>query len=168
MNETKNLLQQSRERMIFTRLASDISAYNPTEYDIKIPTSSQTPVPRFHVGQPIHVSWQAPTHHSRKDWIGIYRLGSCRSKLVTRISSMGKWVPIHSDEYDGEVPVQTGKEDQVKNGDGGMVVFKGDSLPWAAGKYELRYHHDGKHNVMTSVGQVEIFGKLRPPSRSSK
>lgn len=71
---------------------------------------------------------------------------------------MGKWVPIHSDEYDGEVPIQTGRENQVKNGDTGAVVFTGDSLPWAAGEYELRYHHDGKHNVMSTVGQVEIFG----------
>lgn len=73
---------------------------------------------------------------------------------------MGKWVPIHSDEYDGELPVETGRENDLRNGDGGIVVFNGDSLPWAAGKYELRYHHDGKHNVMSNVGQVEIFGKL--------
>jgi hypothetical protein len=43
MNDTKNLFQQSRERMIFTRTSSDISALNPTEYDIKIPTSSDPP-----------------------------------------------------------------------------------------------------------------------------
>lgn len=159
VNDTKAFLQESRERMIFTRLASDMSAYNSTEYDIKIPTSSQSPVPRFHVGQPIHVTWRAPSHHSRKDWIGIYRLGSCRSKLVTRISSMGKWVPIHSDEYDGEFPVETGREQQVKTEDAGSVVFRGDSLPWAAGEYELRYHHDGKHNVMSNVGQIQIFGE---------
>jgi len=73
---------------------------------------------------------------------------------------MGKWVPIHSDEYDGELPVETGREHDLKNGDGGVVVFNGDSLPWASGKYELRYHHDGKHNVMSNVGQVEIFGEL--------
>jgi hypothetical protein len=159
VNDTKTFLQESRERMIFTRLATDMSAYNSTEYDIKIPTSSQSPVPRFHVGQPIHVTWKAPSHHSRKDWIGIYRLGSCRSKLVTRISSMGKWVPIHSDEYDGEFPVETGREQRVKTEDAGSVVFRGDSLPWAAGEYELRYHHDGKHNVMSNVGQIQIFGE---------
>ena len=158
VNDTKTLLQQSRERMIFTRTSSDISAFNPSEYDLRIPTSSRKPVPRFHVGQPIKVFWTAPSDHSRKDWIGIYRLGSCRSKLVTRISSMGKWVPIHSDEYDGEVPIETGRENEVKNGDSGAVVFAGDSLPWAAGEYELRYHHDGKHNVMSTVGHLEIFG----------
>jgi phosphatidylethanolamine N-methyltransferase len=81
---------------------------------------------------------------------------------------MGKWVPIHSDEYDGELPVETGREHEVKNGDGGVVVFNGDSLPWAAGQYELRYHHDGKHNVMSNVGQVEIFGKLSDPYPSAK
>lgn len=72
---------------------------------------------------------------------------------------MGKWVPIHSEEYDGEVPIETGREHQDKNGDTGEVIFRGDQLPWSAGEYELRYHHDGKHNVMSSLGQVEIFGE---------
>lgn len=29
---------------------------------------------RFHIGEPVTVRWRAPTSHSRKDWIGIYRV----------------------------------------------------------------------------------------------
>ncbi len=31
---------------------------------------------RFHLGEPITVKWQAPQKHSRKDWIGLYRVRS--------------------------------------------------------------------------------------------
>jgi hypothetical protein len=34
---------------------------------------------RFHIGEPIEIAWQAPKTHSRKDWIGIYRLGGASS-----------------------------------------------------------------------------------------
>jgi phosphatidylethanolamine N-methyltransferase len=74
---------------------------------------------------------------------------------------MGKWIPIHSDEYEGELPVERGREPEHDVKNGGVVIFTGDALPWTAGQYELRYHHDGKHNVMSNVGQVEIFGKPR-------
>ena len=46
----------------------------------------------------------APRHHSRKDWIGIYRVGANASALVTRTSSLGMWVPVHDDEWDGDIP----------------------------------------------------------------
>jgi hypothetical protein len=29
---------------------------------------------RFHLGEPIKVNWRAPLSHSRRDWIGIYRV----------------------------------------------------------------------------------------------
>lgn len=133
-----------------------MSAYDASQYSINIASSSSaSPVPRFHVGQPIRVSWTAPSNHSRKDWIGIYRLGSCKAELVTRISSMGKWMPIFEEEYKGEeqcTPIRP-----VHKGDAGTVIFKGSRLPWAPGQYELRYHHDGKHNVMSTIAPVEIF-----------
>ena len=40
----------------------------------------------------------------------------------------------------------------------GMAVFKGDSLPWTVGRYEMRYHHDGKYNVLALEGPIEIYG----------
>ena len=148
-----------------SRVANDISAYDQSRYSLNLPTSSSAPVPRYHVGQPIRVSWTAPSNHSRKDWIGIYRLGSCRSQLVTRISSVGKWMPIYQDEWDGDEYVEpsmmngSGDKGGVKREHAGEVVFKGDQLPWAPGEYELRYHHDGKHNVMSRVVPVEIYGE---------
>ncbi|WVW86442.1 hypothetical protein I302_108490 [Kwoniella bestiolae CBS 10118] len=154
VHDTKILLQHSRERMIITRVANDISAYDPSRYSLTLPTSSSSPVPRYHVGQPIRVSWTAPSNHSRKDWIGIYRLGSCKSTLVTRISSVGKWMPIYEDEWDGDTylnPLVNEKSDA------GEVLFRGEQLPWLPGSYEIRYHHDGKHNVMSRVAPIEIY-----------
>lgn len=155
-NDTKNFVMHARQNTHFTRVAKDMSAYDRSQYSINIASSSSaSPVPRFHVGQPIRVSWTAPSNHSRKDWIGIYRLGSCKGDLVTRISSMRKWVPIFEEEYEGDeqcTPVQP-----VSNGDAGIVTFKGKRLPWAPGQYELRYHHDGKHNVMSTIAPIEIY-----------
>jgi len=41
--------------------------------------------------------------------------------------------------------------------DTGTVTFKANSLPWLVGRYEVRYHHDGKHNVMSMEGPFEIY-----------
>ncbi|WVR09665.1 hypothetical protein IAU60_006740 [Kwoniella sp. DSM 27419] len=155
VHDTKILLQHSRERMIITRVANDISAYDSSRYSLTLPTSSSVPVPRYHVGQPIRVSWTAPANHSRKDWIGIYRLGSCKSALVTRISSVGKWMPIYQEEWDGDTPLNPAQI--AEKGDAGEAVFQGEQLPWLPGQYEVRYHHDGKHNVMSRVAPIEIY-----------
>ncbi|WRT69964.1 uncharacterized protein IL334_006955 [Kwoniella shivajii] len=155
VHDTKILLQHSRERMIITRVANDISAYDPSRYSLTLPTSSSTPMPRYHVGQPIRVSWTAPSNHSRKDWIGIYRLGSCKSTLVTRIASAGKWMPIYEEEWDGDVYLNP--IDHQRKNDAGEVLFRGEQLPWLPGQYEIRYHHDGKHNVMSRVAPIEIY-----------
>ncbi|EIW72203.1 hypothetical protein TREMEDRAFT_66761 [Tremella mesenterica DSM 1558] len=154
VNDTRFLLQQSRERMIITRVASDISAYDTSHYSLHLPSRSDSPIPRFHVGQPIPVSWRAPLNHSKKDWIGIYRLGACRSQLVTRVASMGHWMPLYEEEWDGDTPLES---PSIKKGDGGTVIFRGDQLPWQPGQYEVRYHHDGKHNVMARVAPIEIY-----------
>ncbi|CDZ96394.1 phosphatidylethanolamine n-methyltransferase [Phaffia rhodozyma] len=164
VQEGKYLLQQSRERLVITRVA-DVSSLDPSQYALKTLPSANGSTSRFHIGEPIPIKWQAPQNHSRKDWIGIYRLGACKSQLVTRVSSVGKWVPLFAEEYDGDQPVDTKGEDGVTNHvvgqesfDQGKVVLRGDALPWQSGQYELRYHHDGKHNVMTRLDHpIEIF-----------
>ena len=166
VNDTRVLLQQSRERMIITRVASDISAFDTSRYSLKIAGASSSPCLRFKVGQPIRVQWTAPSNHSRKDWIGLYRLGSCRSNLITRIASMGNWMPIFEDEWNGDEYVVPSGE--VKQEDSGELVFQGDQLPWQEGKYELRYHHDGKHNVMCRVAPIEIEGESRTAYDSNR
>lgn len=136
-----------------------MTAYDATQYHLALPSSSAAnQTPRYRLGQPITVSWTAPANHSHKDWIGIYRLGSCKSQLVTRISSMGKWKPLYADAYDGDDPVEL--DDLAKGkADAGTVVFERDALPWQPGQYELRLHHDGKHNVMTRLAPIEIAGE---------
>lgn len=75
-------------------------------------------------------------------------------------------MPIYEDEYDGDRPIKNpvnGDESPTRP-DAGEVVFRGDQLPWAPGQYELRYHHDGKHNVMSRVAPIEIYGERSDPS----
>ena len=57
-----------------SRVANDISEYDPAKYRVSIVPSSVTGTLAFHLGEPITVKWQAPHKHSRKDWIGLYRV----------------------------------------------------------------------------------------------
>ncbi|KAG9084240.1 phosphatidylethanolamine N-methyltransferase [Ceratobasidium sp. 370] len=84
-----------------------------------------------------------------KYWIGIYRIGANKSNLVTNVVSGGKWAPVHDDEWDGDVPLLL---EQRPLTDHGEVVFQKDQLPW-----QFRYHHDGKYNVMSIAGPLEIY-----------
>jgi len=76
------------------------------------------------------------------------------------------WVPVHDEEWDGDIPISqesqtsntANREDGTNDEECGTVVFKGDSLPWTVGQYEMRYHHDGKYNVLALDGPIEIFG----------
>lgn len=142
-----------------SRTTSGADTFDRSQYGLTLPSTSNGPVQRYHVGQPIRVSWNAPPTHSKKDWIGIYRLGSCKDDLVTKIASVGKWVPIYDEEWDGSTPLNDVVPAQRRDADAGTVVFEKDKLPWKAGQYEIRYHHDGKHNVMARVAPVEIYGE---------
>ena len=45
-------------------------------------------------------------------------------------------MPVHDDEWDGDIPLDlVGFRSPAK--DSGEVVFKGDMLPWATGEYEV-------------------------------
>lgn len=63
------------------------------------------------------------------------QIGANREKSVTKVSSMGMWVPVHSDEWDGDMPVEAGTP--VVNSRSGEVVFRGGALPWKTGTYEV-------------------------------
>jgi phosphatidylethanolamine N-methyltransferase len=108
----------------------------------------------FELGSPIYVKWTAPKNRSRLDWIGIYKVTSNPSKMVTSVSSRGCYVYLTPEEEDSE-PVFNYISDQVETGD---VCFKGDQLPWEVGTYEFRYHHDNHHGVMTVSQPFEIAG----------
>ncbi|EJF60163.1 phosphatidylethanolamine N-methyltransferase [Dichomitus squalens LYAD-421 SS1] len=160
VEDTKVLLQQSRERLVISRVANDLSSYDTNKYRISIVPSADGTL-RFHLGEPIRVKWRAPNHHSRKDWIGIYRVGSNQSNLVTKTSSLGMWMPVHDGEYDGDIPIELQKPKRTAGASPDFeedeVVFTGSVLPWRTGKYEMRYHHDGKYNVMSLDGPFEIY-----------
>ncbi|KAJ3867808.1 phospholipid methyltransferase-domain-containing protein [Lentinula novae-zelandiae] len=155
--DTKVLLQQSREKLVITRVVSDMSSYDTSKYRATILPSYDGTL-RFHLGEPIKIRWQAPHMHSRKDWIGLYRVGANKSCLITKTSSMGMWVPVHDEEWDGDIPLGRDRPDvPVKDSESGVVTFKDNNLPWITGRYEIRYHHDGKYNVMCIDGPIEIY-----------
>ena len=75
------------------------------------------------------------------------------------------WVPVHDEEWDGDIPLGLPGLDKPAactsgNGDSeeGEAVFEKSTLPWHTGRYEIRYHHDGKYNVMSLDGPFEVYG----------
>ncbi|KAF5353374.1 hypothetical protein D9756_008040 [Leucocoprinus leucothites] len=157
VQDTKTLLQQSRERLVITRVANDLSSYETEKYRVSVVPSPSTGRTSFYLGEPITVKWQAPRNHSRKDWIGLYRVGANKSTLVTKVSSLGMWLPVHGEEWDGDVPLGLDRPPSPhRDSESGFVTFKGNTLPWLVGRYEVRYHHDGKYNVMHLDGPIEI------------
>ncbi|TIA93173.1 hypothetical protein E3P99_00314 [Wallemia hederae] len=161
VEDTRVLLHQSRERLVITRVDKDLSAYDLSKYSIRLkPSISPRQPTSFHV-----VEWTAPVNHSRKDWIGIYRVGANKDHLVTRISSRGKWQAIHEEEFDGARPIpdrpgaekENASSSSMQEVQSGTVTFRSNALPWNVGMYELRYHHAGKHNVMASCGPIELY-----------
>lgn len=75
------------------------------------------------------------------------------------------WVPVHDEEWDGDIPVgldsPTTTTPRIASDDGkaeeGEVVFEKSALPWQTGLYEIRYHYDGKYNVMSLDGPFEVY-----------
>jgi len=74
------------------------------------------------------------------------------------------WMPVHDDEWDGDIPIGSDSRPPSPGKDSrGEVTFKGEALPWVAGRYEIRYHHDGKHNVLSMDGPFEVY--VEKPSK---
>lgn len=166
LNDTKILLRQSGERFVISRVSNDLAGYDQSQYALSLRPSSFRPTvphaststapPRYHLGEPITVDWKAPENHSRKDWIGIYRLDAVnKSRLVTKVSSQGKWCGVHTDEWPASVGANKGKasasastsasaspnvdEQHVEiDQNKGTVTFSGKKLPWTTGVYEIR------------------------------
>ena len=94
------------------------------------------------VGLPIKIRWQAASGHSATDWIGLYRYEPDMSRQITSISSHGRW------QFVGEGTL---------NGTMGEMVFSGDQLFWEAGLFELRYHCDGIHKVISICKPITLY-----------
>ena len=55
---------------------------------------------------------------------------------MTKVATMGRWAPVHEDEWDGNIPLEIGTP--TMGSQSGEVVFRGGALPWKAGTYEVR------------------------------
>ncbi|BGP03328.1 Phosphatidylethanolamine N-methyltransferase [Rhodotorula toruloides] len=174
VEDTKILLQQSSERFVISRVATDLDSYDASLYSLSLDPSafpplvphastSSAPSLRYHLGEPIGVKWTAPANHSRRDWIGVYRLDANKSRLITKVSSQGKWLGVFDEEWQGDKYKGVGDGEPPEHGElkpeqrEGHVVFSGKKLPWRVGRYEFRYHHDGKHSVMAVSSPFEVY-----------
>lgn len=119
----------------------------------------------FEYGSPIKVTWTAPANHSKKDWVGLYMVADNHSRDHTEVSSLGRWIPTNEGMYESESLDRaiSVSEYRVPNTDKsgpelvrGEVTFTGDRLWWTQGVFELRYHHNGRHNVMTISQPFEV------------
>jgi phosphatidylethanolamine N-methyltransferase len=132
-----------------------MSSHDTAGYKISILPNRPDGSLRFQLGEPIRVDWKAPDHHSHGDWIGIYRvrmlhkkenkivkhlskIGANKTNIITKTSSLGMWVPVHDDEWDGDIHLGPNKPVIPGKDSSGTVVFKGDALPWLIGRYEVR------------------------------
>ncbi|KAJ5894078.1 Phosphatidylethanolamine N-methyltransferase [Penicillium taxi] len=119
----------------------------------------------FEYGSPIKVKWTAPLNHSKKDWIGLYRVMDNTSRDVTHVSSQGRWIATNEGSYDNltcekgiissDIIIKSSGPDGRELASG-EIVFSGDKLFWTQGVFELRYHHNGMHNVMAISRPFEI------------
>ena len=173
-------------RISITRLEPDLAGYDPKDYSIEI-SGAQSPPSLMHkcrtsdvsetalshavsitdfkplvfeYGAPIRVRWTAPLNHSKKDWVGLYRVADNASREATRVASQGRWVATVRDRYDSSTADQgilvsdrrvsgiSRKDGELQDYFDGEMEFSGDKLWWTTGVFEFRYHHNGKHNVM--------------------
>lgn len=194
VQDSQTLFKQFPARLTVTRLAPDLAGFDPKDYSIQIdPTDSgvlkaeaahsgreseigQQPLQRtdsferlvVEYGAPIKIKWTAPLNHSKRDWIGLYRVGDNASREVTKVGSQGRWVAVSPGMHDYNMAdtgifVADQRLSAAKRTDGGEkdflqgeIEFSGDKLWWTQGVFEFRYHHDGKYNVMATSLPFEI------------
>lgn len=187
VRDTTALFNKYPARLTLTKLSPDLAGFDPKRYSINVegeasgfsalserasgkegtagrfPNELKTMI--FEYGAPIKVKWRAPANHSKRDWIGLYMVADNRSREITELSSLGRWIPTVPGQYQSttadrgiltwDQPVEdseTGDADLVS----GEMVFSGDKLWWTQGVFEFRYHHDGNHNVMSISQPFEI------------
>lgn len=178
VKDTTALFNTYPARLTITRLSPDLAGYNPRDYALGIEgTQAASPlseratgkesltarVPKdvktwvFEYGAPIKVKWTAPANHSRRDWVGLYMVTDNRSREITEVPSLGRWVPTNPGFYGSSDGVVVSDEPvPSSNLVRGEMTFEGDKLWWTQGVFEFRYHHDGSHNVMSISEPFEV------------
>ena len=166
-------------RISISRLSPDLAGFDPKDYSIELSgaLSSERPISEsgsdfralaFEYGAPIRLRWTAPLNHSKRDWVGLYRVADNASREATRVASQGRWVATNQDRYgsivadrgilvsDARVSGNNRKDGEEKDFLSGEMEFAGDKLWWNTGVFEFRYHHKGKYNVMAISRPFEL------------
>jgi phosphatidylethanolamine N-methyltransferase len=194
VKDTTALFQKYPARVTISRIDADLAGFDTRDYSLSVEgtnalsfeesqknkgregANARMPLDRrgdlkdltFEYGSPIKVKWTAPLNHSKKDWIGIYRVTDNTSREVTRVSSQGRWVATNEGSYDNltcekgiltsdvVIPSPQSNDKDTREFASGEIVLSGDKLFWTQGVFELRYHHNGMHNVMAISRPFEI------------
>lgn len=72
---------------------------------------------------------------------------------------MGMWVPVHDEEWDGDIPLGRDRPDvPVKDSESGVVTFKDNNLPWITGRYEvsISFSRNSENNFDGTVSTDSI------------
>ena len=59
-------------------MTNDLAGFDSDQYQMSVVPGELGHHGRFHIGEVIRVKWKAPPNHSKKDWIGIYRVSGYR------------------------------------------------------------------------------------------
>lgn len=136
VSDTQQVLRLTPARI--TNFVSETVDVDRASYSLTLRKSN------FGYGEPISVSWTSDEKRSARDWIGMYRVGNNPSQAVTNVSSSGRWNAIDPKGY------SNGQSHIVLCAcTRGEVMFSGEQLFWAPGTYELRYHHNDGHTVLS-------------------
>lgn len=149
-------------RVPMRRLDPNISDIHRKDYNLEILQTESTCDPSIiPYGTPIKIRWTAPVKHSPGDWVGLYSMHHDSSRIVTKVSSQGRWIPTNLGHYESatdnagclkfDIPSKT-NSDNVQ----GEMEFSSDKLWWETGTYEFRYHHNRRHNVLAISAPFEI------------
>ncbi|KAI9328916.1 phospholipid methyltransferase-domain-containing protein [Zopfochytrium polystomum] len=114
---------------------------------------------RFLLGDPILIQFTCARETlKRKDWIGIYPVGSNLSDELTTFRSNGRWMFLTGSRRT-LVSVRMSSEDQGLRVVTGRLEFRGARIPWSPGVYEARYHCDGGYAVVTRSEPFEVVAE---------
>ncbi|KAJ3325351.1 phosphatidylethanolamine N-methyltransferase [Boothiomyces sp. JEL0866] len=159
-------------------------------YTLSIKNTTGT-IPTLQFGDPIVIEFTGCRETMKqKDWIGVYDVSQNFDPHITTSTCSTKWMHVsgfrlnsssivNSDDsvlfsktakgYTfGDTPVELSPSSElglrlVK----GALVYTKQRIPWRTGKFEVRYHYDGKYNVLASSQPFMIelpASKLSEPS----
>ncbi|KAK6533327.1 phosphatidylethanolamine N-methyltransferase [Orbilia ellipsospora] len=192
-SQRRHLSFPTSTRILFSGLsdAAELSKLDLSLYSISVLSARQSPKPpgsaiddsfgplSVSYGSAVRIAWTAPKLHSKKDWVGLYRVNDNSKRSVTGIASMGRWTAVSRGEYppydeeailvSDEVRTDQEHDEEYVRGE---AMFEGHRLFWHTGVYEFRYHHGGRHNVMAISLPFEIvvdkFDESSPAVVNSK